>query len=145
MKLLIAFLTLSSMLILAGCDEQNAGQPQNSSTPIEEILPSAQPEQTIQPEQKPSEQSSNVTSDKNSAAQSNEANYIGEARAKEIALTKAGVSEKDVQFLKVELDRDDGKMVYEVDFKYPKKNYEYEAEISATDGKILSWDIDIDD
>lgn len=65
---------------------------------------------------------------------------IGEDAAKKIALKKAGITEDGVIFEKVELDRDDGVLHYDVEFK--KGVTEYEAEISAADGKIISWEKD---
>ena len=39
---------------------------------------------------------------------------VTEARAKEIAMEHAGVSEKKIPFIKAELDYEDGKQIYEV-------------------------------
>ncbi len=68
--------------------------------------------------------------------------FIGEEKAKNIALEKAGVKAEGVVFEKVELDRDDGIWQYEVEFK--KDRTEYDADIKADDGTILSWDVDND-
>lgn len=65
-------------------------------------------------------------------------NYIGESSAKSIAFKDAGVSESQVSSLKVELDRKNGIMVYEVEFIY--SGYEYEYDIDAVSGKILGWE-----
>ncbi len=112
---------------------------QQQLAPVEQAAPS-EPKVATQPlaPEKP------VKTPKPSATTNTEtSSFIGEARAKKIALEKAGLSEKDVMFTKVELDRDDGMWEYEVEFR--KGQTEYEAEISATDGKILGWDVDIDD
>ncbi len=66
--------------------------------------------------------------------------FIGEEKAKEIALKKANVTTESVIFDKVELDLDDGVWRYEVDFK--KDTTEYDAEINAIDGSILKWEVD---
>lgn len=63
--------------------------------------------------------------------------YIGEERAKKIALDHAGVAEKDTRKLEVELDYDDGRMVYEVEFHLG--NNEYDFEIDAKSGRILEF------
>ena len=65
---------------------------------------------------------------------------ISEEKAKEIALGKAELSESDVQFTQVKLDRDNGVLYYEIEFK--KDKVKYSADISAADGSILSWDVD---
>ncbi len=69
--------------------------------------------------------------------------FIGEEKAKSIALEKAGISADNVTFDKVKLDRDDGVWQYEVEFR--KDRTEYDADIKADDGSILSWDVDNDD
>lgn len=65
---------------------------------------------------------------------------IGLEKAKQIALAKApaGVTVK-----KIELDHDDGRAVYEGELK--GNGVEYEFEIDAATGAILSWDTDYDD
>ena len=73
----------------------------------------------------------------------NEKELIGKDKAKEIVLEKAGLKEADVKFIKIELDRDDGIVVYEVEFKHGLK--EFNADIKADDGKILDWEVDWDD
>lgn len=69
--------------------------------------------------------------------------FIGEEKAKEIALQKAGLSAADVKFVRVEIDRENGVPVYEVEFNEGPK--EYSAEIKADDGTILEWDVDMYD
>lgn len=69
--------------------------------------------------------------------------YIGENRAKEIALAQAGVSEADLREYKIELDRENGIMVYEVEFK--SGHYEYQFDIDANTGAILEQDREYDD
>lgn len=64
--------------------------------------------------------------------------YIGEDNAKEIALNHAKVT--NPQNLKVELDREDNE--YSVEFRY--NGYEYDYEINATTGKIISSEKEID-
>lgn len=72
-----------------------------------------------------------------------EKELIGIENAKEIALKKAGLKETDVEFIKVEIDRDDGIVIYEIEFKHGLK--EFSADIKADDGKILDWEVDLDD
>lgn len=69
-------------------------------------------------------------------------NFIGMDTAKSIALKHAGLAESDVRNLEAELDREDGIIIYEVEFKY--KGFEYEYEINATTGKIMDWEIEKD-
>lgn len=69
--------------------------------------------------------------------------FIGEAKAQEIALEKAGITDEDVIFEKVELEKDYGVWKYEIEFR--KDRTEYDAEINAEDGTIISWEVDLDD
>ena len=62
--------------------------------------------------------------------------------AKQAALHDAGFKESDVSGLKVELDKDDGTAKYEVDFY--KDGIEYNYDIDATTGQVLSKDTDRD-
>ena len=61
---------------------------------------------------------------------------IGRDAALEAALGDAGVNESDTTRLKVSEDYDDGRKTYEIRFDVEAKEYEYE--VSASDGKILS-------
>ena len=68
---------------------------------------------------------------------------LTKADAKQIALEHAGLKESEVTHLQVELDRDDGVYLYEVEFK--KGGFEYSYEIHADSGKILDADKEWDD
>ena len=61
-------------------------------------------------------------------------------RAQQIALNHAGLSSSQVSFVRAHLDWEDGRRVYEVEF-YNTSNYtEYDYEIDASSGDILSYD-----
>ena len=77
-----------------------------------------------------------------SSGEASKKGYLGADQAKEIAFSHAEVSESEVTGLKIELDSDDGEMVYEIDFYV--KGFEYEYEIHAKNGRILDFDIDDD-
>ena len=67
--------------------------------------------------------------------------YIGKDKALEIALSAASASE--ATWSEVEMDYDDGLMVYEVEFTYNNREYDYE--INATTGDIIKSDREYDD
>ena len=69
--------------------------------------------------------------------------YIGEAKAKEIALNKAGASAAALTDLEIEMDVEDGVMVYEVEFKCG--GYEYDCEVNALTGAVVKFDREADD
>ena len=68
---------------------------------------------------------------------------IGEAKAKEIALKNAGVTAGSLIGYAIELDTENGVMVYEVEFK--AGGYEYDYDIDAKTGKILKRQKERDD
>ena len=68
---------------------------------------------------------------------------IGHAKAKSIALNHAGVSENKAYDMEIELDDEDGTLVYEVEFKFGGMEYSYE--INAATGAILKHKAELDD
>ena len=68
---------------------------------------------------------------------------IGSSKAKSIALSHAGVSSSDVSNITVERDRDDGVLVYEVEFTAGGLEYDYE--IDAVTGEVRAFDFEPDD
>ena len=72
------------------------------------------------------------------------AGKVDEAKAKEIALTHAGVKAADATVTKFKLDYDDGCQVYEIEFYVSGSSgyTEYDYEIEAATGKIVSYDHD---
>ena len=76
-------------------------------------------------------------------APSGTAQDIGYAKAKSIALNHAGVSESKAYDMDIELDEEDGKLVYEVEFKSGGMEYDYE--IDAATGTILQQEAEKDD
>ena len=87
---------------------------------------------------------SSVSLTKNAAATSTSTSStdIGAEKAKEIALQHAGVSASNAVFVKAEREYDDGRLTYDVDFYAGNKEYDYE--ILASNGTILSYDADIE-
>ena len=67
---------------------------------------------------------------------------IGHAKAKSIALNHAGVSENKAYDMEIELDDEDGTLVYEVEFKSGGMEYSYE--INAATGAILKHEAELD-
>ena len=68
---------------------------------------------------------------------------IGHAKAKSIALNHAGVSENKAYDMEIELDDEDGTLVYEVEFKSGGMEYSYE--INAATGAILKHEAELED
>lgn len=78
-----------------------------------------------------------------SAAQTSTENYIGEEKATAIALKDAGQKESDTSALQVYLDEDqDGNDPAAYDVEFFVGDAEYDYEIDAASGDILSRDVD---
>ena len=65
---------------------------------------------------------------------------ISETEAHNIALEDAGLNQNDVSFTKTNLDRDDGRSQYDIEFIASADNTKYDYEIDAESGAILSVD-----
>ena len=87
-------------------------------------------------------ESKRETEDKASAAQPASSGDIGHAKAKAIALNHAGVSESKAYDMEIELDEEDGMLVYEVEFKSGGMEYSYE--INAATGAIVKQETEPD-
>ena len=76
------------------------------------------------------------------ANKANKTKKISADKAKKIALGDAKLAEKDVTFVKVELEFEDNRLVYDVEFY--SGNIEYDYDIDAVSGAIVSADKDIE-
>ena len=65
---------------------------------------------------------------------------ISANEAENIALEKVGLARENIRFERTEIDRERGKLVWEVEFEY--ENKEYSFEIDAITGKILHEEIE---
>ena len=134
-------------LPLAACSNRQADVPETQSiaTSQEDLASGSQDTalnvtQTSTEETTPSAGDSvEIASQPSSAANA----FISEADAKKTAFDHAGVAEADVTGLRVKLDYDDGRQVYDVEFY--SGNQEYDYEINAVDGTILSFDQEMDE
>ena len=87
-------------------------------------------------------ESNNTSSGKTSTVSETIASrhYISMDKAKSITLKDAGLRPSFVTFEKALLKKDDGKIIYEIEFF--TSTYEYEYEVDAYTGAILSKDVD---
>ena len=105
---------------------------------------SASNETTKPSGQKPASASNETTKPSDQKpAPSGSVQNIGYAKAKSIALNHAGMSENQVYDMDIELDDEDGTLIYEVEFK--SGNMEYDYEIDAASGAILKHETELDD
>ena len=75
-------------------------------------------------------------------SQSGTASAVTEDEARKTALSDAGVTEEQITGIRVKKDHDDGRQVYDVEFYSDNKEYDYE--IHASTGEILSSDFEIE-
>lgn len=120
---------LSFTLILEACNLVSHSKGRDTLPPTSSVT-----DQTpINQESLPSSNSSTLTLEKN---------YIGETKAMEIALNHSKVETKDLLFSRTTLDIEDQKTVYDVEFYALEKEYDYE--IDALTGNILTFDMDME-
>lgn len=86
-------------------------------------------------EQAPTQSGGQTSADAGSVRQ-----YITQASAKAVALAHAGLTESQVSWQKVELDEDDSRAHYDVEFYVGGVEYDYE--IGALDGAV--WTVDVE-
>ena len=79
----------------------------------------------------------------NSSAGSSSKSRITENHIKEKVLKHSGVKEKDLRYFDIDIDQDDGRKIYDVDFV--AGNMEYSYEIDADTGDILEHEKEIAD
>lgn len=86
------------------------------------------------------EQSNEINKQQSNEVTKEQTQQITKEKAKEIALKHMNLASDQVTFDKVELDVDDGIQKYDVEFYYNNKEYNYE--IDANTGNILSYEQD---
>lgn len=122
-------------VLATGCSGRNRDDNEQNNvvaeaTPTTEAMPTA--------ETTPTTETTPTAEDGNTGDETE----IGIDKAKSIALNDAGLKEENVHFIKEKQEMDDGRMVYEIEFYDDNKEYDYEIEAST--GNIISKDYDIE-
>lgn len=160
-------LCISSLFIFAGCGAkssdmgkgnsgENSGQVENNAVPEEDSQKKdASGAAVSQGENADGGISGNDNADasgagiNNAGADSASGNnsdssagngVLSEDKIKEIVLEDANIALKDAFFMKVRLEREDGVLVYDVEFYVGDKEYEYS--VDPVTGKILEKEIE---
>ena len=94
------------------------------------------------PQPAPTQPAATVAPATTAAQSNNTAGDIGIEKANEIAISHAGLSSGSVSFVKAKIDTEDGVKVYDIEFY--SGNVEYDYEINAATGAIVSFDQDIE-
>lgn len=143
-KLSLAAIIVTVSISLAGCT--NSETASNGNKTNTESTTQNSTESNVQNSSESSTENNTVNNpqDNNTNnAQNNIVNNTGNIsldKAKEIALSHAGLSADQVTFVKVNMDFDDGIQKYEIEFYYNYREYSYE--IDANTGNILSYEQD---
>ena len=143
-KLSLAAIIVTVSISLSGCT--NSGTVSNGNENNIESTTQNSTESNVQNSSESSTENNNVNTpqDNNTNnAQNNIVNNTGNIsldKAKEIALSHAGLSADQVTFVQANMDFDDGIQKYEIEFYYNYREYSYE--IDANTGNILSYEQD---
>ena len=111
------------MIGMAGCTAASSGDDTSSDTQTNTAA------------------ASESAADDTSASPDN-SDVITAEEAKETALSHAQLTEEEVTFLRTELDMDDGRKIYEIEFYSGDTEYDYD--IDASTGDIISYDHDVE-
>lgn len=128
---------------------QNSNNQGNSEVPAQNA-PQSSPVESAPNQNTASQNTSgqptpdNTTPEVNAPVESTPSqSLISVSTAQSKALSYAGLSASAVSDLHTELDYDDGRPIYEVEFK--SAGYEYDVDVDAYTGEILDFDKEIDD
>ncbi|MDO4608589.1 MAG: PepSY domain-containing protein [Clostridia bacterium] len=136
-KIMAILFALALSTAISACEQNTPNSPENSQ-PIVLESPAPTPSSNKQEEQLPSS-----TPTQEPTVMQEQSDKITPDEAKTTALSHAGLNAGDVKFLKAELDRENGKLVYDVEFEQGRVEYDYE--IDAVSGAILKFDKEYDD
>ncbi len=142
-KIMATFCTLVFSAMLAGCGTQMG---EDISSDISSMMPNTSNNSSTQNNNGSSSyQSNNGSSNQGNngslnQGNNNSSNYnasdakITKEKAKEIALKQANLKETDITDYEIDLDNEDGKLVYEISFESNGKEYDYD--VDANTGSI---------
>ena len=124
-------------------DNKAVGNKTTGSTAVNDVAENDKPAKGKSDVKNVADNESNNTSSGKTSTVSEVAasrHYISMDMAKSITLKDAGLRPSFVTFEKALLKKDDGKIIYEIEFF--TSTYEYEYEVDAYSGAILSKDVD---
>lgn len=139
---IISAITLAATIGLVGCGSSEEPAATDTATQTETAAP-AETEQTAEPEATTEATEAPAADAAATTTETTQNAYIGEQAAMDAALAEAGLTANDVTELKAELDTDDAIVHYDVDFKSGGK--EYDVDVDATTGAIITIESEIDD
>lgn len=143
-KSIILMCSLTVALLLAGCNRNTDQNMSSGMSSIEDKISStvSSAEDFVSDGMSKIESGMESTTGATADGAEQSGAKITAEQAKQTALKDANLSESDVTGLKVEFENDDGALKYDVDFSANGKDYDYD--IDATNGEIISSDKDND-
>lgn len=93
-------------------------------------------------QEEPKQEKADNTQQTKASEATKQPELIGEEKAKAAALAHAGLKADNVKFIRTELDRDDGRTLYEVDFYSGSTEYDYD--IDAYSGAVIKAEKDVE-
>ena len=145
-KLSLAAIIVTVSISLSGCT--NSGTVSNGNENNIESTTQNSTESNVQNSSESSTENNNVNNSQDNNtnnAQNNIVNNTGNIsldKAKEIALSHAGLSADQVTFVQANMDFDYGIQKYDIEFYCNGKEYDYE--INAANGQIIQFDYDME-
>lgn len=133
-KIFATFCTLVFSAMLTGCGTQMG---QDISSDISSMMPDtgstpSQNNSTSAPQQNSSDSSYQSDSQSSTDSQAK----ITKEQAKEIALKHANIKDSDITDYEIELEKEDGNLVYDISFEHNGKEYDYD--VDAETGNITN-------
>ena len=148
MKKLFALVLTLSMLMLVGCNKAD-GIKNNKTGQIKDelaydISDTTKNDATAE-NTDATKNDASITSDNTAVTTEPAKSKITKDEAKAIALKHAKISSADVRNYKIELGFDDDRGIWEYEIEFNANGFEYDYEISASNGKILQSEKEFND
>lgn len=136
-RLLSLLLAMAFVFAFAGCEAEKIVENQKepateSQTTTENESNSPVTDENNTTLQSDDNQDSQAATDETPVEEGNK--FISKAKAKQIALSDAGLKDSEIRDYEIELDREQGTYYYEINFE--AGGFEYEYDIDANSGKI---------
>ena len=132
-KLLALTLALGLSLVIIGCGVKDNADIGGDAHASENVSVN----NSVGAEIKDDNSTASLTDSSETASSGGE---ISRDKAKELALSRAGVNAADVKNLEIELDRDNGVLHYDIEFDVGR--VEYDLEIDAKSGEVIKFEKD---
>ena len=132
-KIFATFCTLVFSAMLTGCGTQMG---QDISSDISSMMPDTGSTPSQNSSSTPQQNSTDSSYQSDAQNSTSSQPKITKEQAKEIALKHANIKAADITDYEIDLDTEDGKLVYDISFEHNGKEYDYD--VDAETGKITN-------